>query len=101
MSETTTQTYTAFALDGAGYAGPDPVTGDDPGYGPPGITVENAEGREVAGKDFQWPSGKFAADVADETLGRMGFRRISPWEWLSPQWVSAVATEDSTSEEVQ
>ena len=75
MSETSEPVYTAFA-------------GDDPGYGPPGITVEDAEGREVAGKDFHWPSGEFTADSADDTLSRMGFRRTGPWEWLSPQYVA-------------
>ena len=94
MSETSTPTHNAFASDGP-HSGSDPDTGDDWTYGWPGITVEDAEGREVAGKDFQWPSGTFAADVADETLSGMGFRRVGPWEWLNPDWrAPLVAAQD-------
>jgi hypothetical protein len=88
----TTATHNAFASDGP-HSGSDPDTGDDWTYGWPGITVEDAEGREVAGagKDFRWPSGKFDSAFADETLGRMGFRRIGPWESLNPDWRAPLA----------
>jgi len=91
-------THNAFASDGP-HSGSDPDTGDDWTYGLPGIAVENAEGRMVAGKDLQWPSGKFDPAFADETLTRMGFRRIGPWEWLNPDWRAPLAANDSTPTE--
>jgi hypothetical protein len=88
-----TGTHTAFAHDYTGHPGPDTDTGDDGAYAPPGIAVEDAEGREVAGKAFRWPSGKFAPDFADEALGRMGFRRTGPWEWLGWDWRAPLAAD--------
>lgn len=84
MAETTV--CTAFAHDSTGHPGPDPDTGDDGAYAPDGITIEDATGREVAGRNLDWPSGKFAPDFADEVLGRMGFRRTGSWEWLGWDW---------------
>jgi len=91
VTRTTTQTYAAFAHDSTGHPGPDPDTGDDGAWAPSGIAVEDAEGRTVAGKDFQWPSGEFATDAADETLGDMGFRRVGDWEWLGWDWRAPLA----------
>jgi hypothetical protein len=77
--------YTAFAHDSAGHPGPDACA-------PDGITVEDATGREVAGRNLGWPSGTFAPGFADETLGRMGFRRAGPWEWLGWDWRAPLVT---------
>lgn len=94
-------TYTAFALDNTVPAGPH--YGDDDDWAVvPGITVENAEGRTVTGKNLQWPAGKFNPDIADETLTGMGFRRTSPWTWHDWDWrASLVAAGPSTGEEQQ
>ncbi len=85
------ETYTAYALT-------------DSAYGPPGIAVENGDGRNVDGMSVSWPSvpednegqGEFAAGLADAALTRMGFRRLSGWEWASPQWVAEVTPASSS-----
>lgn len=84
-------THNAFTHDHTGNLRPDysnPYACDDDlhYWAPDGITVENAEGGTVAGKELQWPSGEFNPDFADETLTSMGYRRTGPWEWLNPGW---------------
>jgi hypothetical protein len=94
------QGYTAFAHDSTGHPGPDPVTGDDGARAPSGVTIEDAEGRTIAGKSFRWPSGEFSADAADEILGTLGFRRAGDWEWLGWDWrAPAAATRQADQEQ--
>ena len=87
--DTTEPVFLAFAFDY--YRGSVHGDDDDPGYQPPYITIENAEGRQVAGKDPRWPDGEFDPAFADETLDRMGFRRTGPWEWLNWNWRAPLA----------
>ena len=75
----TGMSYTAFALA-------------DPTEGNPGVGVwdDDPKGPPIAIENLTWRDDEFDFGAADEALGRMGFRRSSEWEWMSPQYVAEV-----------